>query len=122
MSKKTCIKCNHEFNGIRNSRYCDICLKRFGNDSTKRRMIRNRNFIKNYKKDKECELCGYKKYPEILEFHHKNKKIKSEGINHLMKSLKELKIINSEIKKCSLICPNCHRELHLIEEYNKNEI
>jgi len=81
-------------------------------------MIRNREFIKSYKKDKRCELCGYNKYPEILQFHHKDRNLKNEGVNVLMKTLKNLDLIKSEIKKCIILCPNCHNELHLKEKIN----
>ena len=86
-------------------------------NSTRERMIRNREFIRNYKRDKKCEICGYNKYPEILDFHHKNKETKNQGVNSLMKSLKNLDIIKQEIDKCILLCPNCHREIHLNEKY-----
>lgn len=90
-------------------------MKRKLNSSTTR-MIRNREFIKNYKKDKKCEFCNYNKFTEILEFHHRNKKEKNKTINTLMKSLKNLRTIETEIEKCFLLCPNCHRELHFKEK------
>ena len=58
-----------------------------------------------------CNLCGYNKTINALEFHHidpKEKKygISSQGICH---SLEE---DLQEIKKCILVCSNCHREIH----------
>lgn len=88
------------------------------NSSTKR-MIRNRKFVRDYKQNKKCEICGYNKYPELLIFHHKNKEEKNKGVNILMKTLKNLEIIKIEIDKCLLLCSNCHRELHLNERRNK---
>ena len=82
-------------------------------------MIKNRDFIKKYKEGKSCELCGYNKYPKILEFHHKENDSKDRGVNILMKSLKNLDVIKKEIDKCILICPNCHRELHFVGQYGK---
>lgn len=84
-------------------------------------MIRNREFIKDYKKDECCQVCGYNKFPEILEFHHRNKEEKSKTVNMLMKTLKNLETIETEIKKCVLLCPNCHGELHLKEKYEKSK-
>jgi len=78
-------------------------------------MIRNREFVRGYKKDKGCEICGYKKYTEILEFHHRGKENKNKTVNTLMKTLKNLNTIKKEMDKCRLLCPNCHRELHLLE-------
>ena len=113
---KRCKNCREEFESYKNRRYCKKC-KKFSNSSTMR-MIRNREFIKSYKKDKRCELCGYNKYPEILQFHHKDRNLKNEGVNVLMKTLKNLDLIKSEIKKCIILCPNCHNELHLKEKIN----
>lgn len=87
--------------------------------SSRLRMLRNREFIGNYKKDKQCEICGYNKYPEILMFHHKDKERKSEGVNILMKTLKNIEIIKKEIEKCRLLCPNCHSEVHLKEKKDR---
>ena len=81
-------------------------------------MIRNRNFIKDYKKIHKCRKCGYNKHPELLVFHHKNKEEKNKGINILMKTLQNLDIIKKEIRKCILVCPNCHAEIHLKERKN----
>ena len=38
------------------------------------RKEKRQKFILTYKKGKCCELCGYKEYPEIIQFHHKNRK------------------------------------------------
>ncbi|MBS3099448.1 hypothetical protein J4462_04500 [Candidatus Pacearchaeota archaeon] len=92
--------------------------KKVTNSSTKR-MIRNREFVRDYKRYKKCELCGYNKYPDILEFHHKKKENKKQTINTLMKTLRNLEVIKKEMIKCILLCPNCHRELHLKDKYEK---
>ncbi len=84
-------------------------------------MIRNREFIREYKKDKKCKICGYNKFPRILIFHHKNRNEKDKGVNFLMKTLRNLEIIKKEIDKCILLCPNCHHELHLKERENNEE-
>lgn len=59
----------------------------------------------------KCNLCGYNKAVSALEFHHidpsqKNYGIASKGTCHsIQKDLLEL-------KKCILVCSNCHREIH----------
>lgn len=65
----------------------------------------------------KCAICGYSKYPEVLEFHHRDKKQKLFGIGQggLTRSLEKVK---SEIEKCDLLCANCHREIH-VEDKNK---
>lgn len=59
----------------------------------------------------KCCLCGYNKNIAALEFHHlipeeKNYSIGNQGVCHdLQDDLKE-------VKKCILVCSNCHREIH----------
>ena len=57
----------------------------------------------------ECEKCGEKR-PWVLSFHHKNPNKKEFNISkHYQKRWSLLKI---EVKKCILLCSNCHMELH----------
>jgi ferredoxin len=130
MEKITIIECkrcgiNFDSHSGKKRELCETCIKRSikenGYKSSIKRMIRNREFINQYKKDKKCTLCGYNKYPSLLAFHHKNRKGKDTDINTLKKSLKNLKIIEKEIKKCILACPNCHSEIHLKEGYYPNK-
>ena len=57
----------------------------------------------------KCEICGYNKCIEALEFHHINPKEKDFNISGGTKSFNSLK---SELDKCILVCANCHREIH----------
>ena len=59
----------------------------------------------------KCIRCGYNKYMEVLEFHHKDpsQKIFGIGQNGLTRSWEKVK---AETEKCDLLCANCHRELH----------
>jgi len=59
----------------------------------------------------KCEICGYDKCMEALEFHHLDNSKKDFGISHrgYTRSWEKVK---AEIKKCILVCANCHRELH----------
>ena len=75
----------------------------------RRKYLRNNEWINNYKSERSCVSCGYKAHPEILHFHH----IKGEkkfGISK--KKDKSLDTLKTEIKKCVLLCPNCHFLLH----------
>lgn len=57
-----------------------------------------------------CELCGYKKCPRALCFHHRNPSEKDFIIsgNHSRK----WEVIRKELDKCVLLCHNCHMETH----------
>ena len=73
----------------------------------------------------KCFLCGWNKNTLILQLHHKDKSKKSfklmSGTNFYGKSWK---IILKEIKKCNLLCPNCHAIYHYLEKdwFKKNAI
>ena len=58
----------------------------------------------------KCCICGYDKCTSALEFHHKDPSQKDftlgENANMGFEKAKE------EIKKCILVCANCHREIH----------
>ena len=60
----------------------------------------------------ECCDCGYKKNISALEFHHLNPKEKSFGIDLRKCSCAKWESLVEEVKKCVLICANCHRERH----------
>jgi len=56
----------------------------------------------------KCQLCGYNKCKEALEFHHLSKKsfgISQKGYTRSWKKVKD------ELDKCILLCANCHREV-----------
>ena len=59
-----------------------------------------------------CEICGYDKCVQALDFHHLNNGEKDFGISDkgYTRSWKKVK---EEIDKCVLVCANCHRELHV---------
>lgn len=73
---------------------------------------KNRDFVLTYKKDKCCDLCGWKEHTEILQFHH-NKEKKEFNISGGLKFSQ--KRIKKEMNKCILLCPNCHYWLHYNE-------
>ena len=61
-------------------------------------------------KGQRCEKCGYDKCYEGLAFHHEDPKSKEFGI--FRKSSVSWKKLKKEISKCSLLCTNCHAEVH----------
>lgn len=56
----------------------------------------------------KCVRCGYNKYPDVLEFHHRNPEEKKFGIGN-GNSVAYEKLL-AEATKCDLLCANCHRE------------
>lgn len=61
--------------------------------------------------DSKCCLCGFSKYVTALEFHHVNPEDKIFTLtgNGLMRNM-ETQLV--EVKKCILVCANCHRGIH----------
>jgi hypothetical protein len=59
-----------------------------------------------------CMICSYDTHPGVLDFHHIDPKTKAFGISSdgLSRSWES---IERELKKCILVCANCHREIEL---------
>ena len=79
-------------------------------EAVRKRRIKLRQMARDYKGGK-CEICGYKKCPRALSFHHLDPKKKSFGLadKGLTRSWDK---IRNEIKKCILVYANCHMEIH----------
>ena len=59
----------------------------------------------------KCQLCGYSKCNKALELHHIDPKEKDKTISgNLLNNA--WSILCEELKKCILLCANCHREVH----------
>ncbi|PIZ48257.1 hypothetical protein CO180_03375 [candidate division WWE3 bacterium CG_4_9_14_3_um_filter_41_6] len=58
-----------------------------------------------------CCICGYDKYIGALEFHHIDPNEKEFGLSSRGLTRSWEKIVE-ELKKCVLVCSNCHREIH----------
>lgn len=62
----------------------------------------------------KCQKCGEKNIFHLC-FHHTNgKEEKVDSIRHFLK--KTFKTIQRELDKCTLLCKNCHQELHFVRE------
>lgn len=85
--------------------------KEWFNNRRKERM----NFLRDYKKDKKCNICGYNEHTEILQFHHLNPSLKTTGMNTGGIGNYSMKKVLEEMSKCILLCPNCHFWLHYKE-------
>ena len=82
-------------------------------DYAKERLAFNKLQVKEYKLLHPCIDCG-ETDPIVLQFHHiDNKKY---TIAHIM-STKSWNIIEKEIKKCIVLCANCHLKRHNKEGY-----
>lgn len=60
----------------------------------------------------KCGICGYCKCNEALEFHHLDPSIKEFSFGSLRANIKGWATIVEELRKCIMVCANCHREIH----------
>ena len=82
------------------------------NEANHRRISEmNRQFVRSYKRDKCCVLCGWKEHTNILQFHHIDKDDKDFPLGKGIKAYKT-ETIKEEMDKCILLCPNCHMWHH----------
>ena len=95
---------------------CKKCMVE--QDFNKRHRIKS--ILVEYKGGK-CEICGYDKCLNALDFHHINSQEKKFALNsaNYNKSLSSLK---EESDKCILVCANCHREIHYKENEERRKI
>lgn len=59
----------------------------------------------------KCQVCGYCKCNDALDFHHLDSEEKEFNVAQALPRWKWERIVE-EVKKCILLCANCHRELH----------
>ena len=111
--QRKCVICGKLFNPDRHGntgQICANCRNKFHRKKIKQKAVK-------YKGGK-CQICGYNKIPEALEFHHVNPSEKSFNITATNRSWQE---IQDELEKCILLCANCHREIHAAMETSYDE-
>lgn len=59
----------------------------------------------------ECCVCGYNRCITALEFHHIDASKKEFAVTG-SRNTRALSLMIAEIRKCVLVCANCHREIH----------
>ena len=64
-----------------------------------------------------CKICKEDRIP-CLEFHHRNPKEKEFAISNGVWQFSRKKIL-AEIRKCEILCSNCHAVLHWEETMHK---
>lgn len=119
LSMRTCRYCNKEYpetyfgvaltikDKIYKRHKCKFCYHK-----TKVKLKHKyRDWIVNLKKNSKCIKCGNIDY-RVLDFHHRNHKEKDFSISMALVNNYGLSKIRQEIKKCDILCANCHRILH----------
>lgn len=68
-----------------------------------------------------CVLCGYSNCLAALEFHHLDPTQKDFQISEAYSNPKAWALVVEELRKCTLLCANCHREVHYNNLYIENK-
>ena len=70
-----------------------------------------RKWFTDLKSTLRCEICGESE-SVCLDFHHKNKQKKELNFGFLKSGGYGKSRIEKELKKCVVLCANCHRKIH----------
>ena len=130
---KTCTKCHKEKsldefavrknkNGSRQS-WCRECFRLWNKEAyksgkrkqqiqarTKKQKAYLQSFVRRVKLRYGCSECGYKKHYAAIDCHHVGDKDKV--VAQLVRDGCSIATLKTEMRKCVLLCANCHREHH----------
>lgn len=68
-----------------------------------------------------CEVCGFN-HPGALDFHHIDPATKDRAVSRMIYDKCSKEKVLEEIKKCKVLCSNCHRILHYEERMRDKNI
>jgi len=133
---KKCYKCNEKklLEDFYNNKYkadgkqtiCKTCSNKrrveyYKENKERETIVKNKNkrkikqWFKDLKDTLECNECG-ENHPATLQFHHKNGKKEFNISNAVCGSFSKEKILE-EMKKCVILCANCHMKIHYVDYY-----
>ena len=78
-------------------------------------------FIKSYKSANPCVDCGHKFNYYVMQFDHLPQFTKTFNISNFSDYTKDITRVIEEMKKCDLVCANCHAERSNNRRIDSNE-
>lgn len=109
-----CQYCDEDYTYTRNTtgkrKNCVTCIPegKGADASYIRRILKEKMVRENGGKCHSCELVSH---PSVYDFHHIDPTQKSFSVGDKTSTIKWL-LIQEELKKCVMLCSNCHRLLH----------
>lgn len=70
-----------------------------------------RAWVNGLKLERGCQRCG-EHDPRVLDYHHRDPRGKLGKVSRAIKDRWSRARIRAEIRKCDLLCANCHRREH----------
>ena len=121
METKICTKCGkelsiEEFNwrskaaGTRRSE-CKYCHSAY----MKAHYQQKKDTIQQLKSSCKCAKCGESR-GYVLDYHHIDPSVKEKSVSRMTSNNYRLDTVMEEISKCVVLCSNCHREFHYLED------
>ena len=82
------------------------------------------DWLNDLKRTMKCSMCGqsFPDCPPIIDFHHSGRELKNGGVGLLTSTGYNQKRVLAEIAKCTPLCANCHRRVHLLERQKKKGV
>ena len=87
--------------------------------ATKASVKKYKDQWREYKATLSCVKCG-ENHPATFDFHHIDSDTKEASVNKLIKN-RAFKRAMEEVKKCLVLCANCHRIHHHDERIAKKD-
>ena len=120
METKICSKCGRELpidqfnwrNKSKGTRRADC--KKCHSGYMKQKYQEKKQEINEIKSNCCCAKCGESR-GYVLDFHHINPETKENTIARLTSNSYRIDKVYDEMKKCIVLCANCHREFHYLE-------
>ena len=88
--------------------------KNYYYEKNKRRRNEINEWFFNLKSKLECSICG-ENHVATLDFHHDDDN-KEDNVSTILRKTMNKERALMEIKKCTVLCSNCHRKLHYEEK------
>lgn len=85
----------------------------------KQKYQEKKEIVQEIKSNFSCAKCGDTR-GYVLDFHHIEPNEKEATVARLTSNSSNLTKVYDEIKKCIVLCSNCHREFHYLQNKNNN--